>query len=61
MCQKGYYMNVTQNLSAVRSRTEIKEALLKLMKTYSYKDITVKTILIESQIARKTFYRNYDS
>ncbi|MBN2794687.1 MAG: hypothetical protein JXR88_04725 [Clostridia bacterium] len=54
-------MNVTQNLSAVRSRTEIKEALLKLMKTYSYKDITVKTILIESQIARKTFYRNYDS
>ncbi len=52
-------MNPSQNPSAIRSKKEITETLLQLMKTYSYKDITVKQIILESQVARKTFYRNF--
>lgn len=52
-------MNPSQNPSAIRSKKEITDALLQLMSTYSYNDITVKQIILESRVARKTFYRNF--
>lgn len=52
-------MNPSQNPSAIRSKKEITDTLLQLMNTYSYNDITVKQIILESQVARKTFYRNF--
>ena len=52
-------MNPSQNPSSIRSKKEITNALLCLMQTYPYKDITVKQIILESQVARKTFYRNF--
>lgn len=52
-------MNPSQNPSALRSKKEITDALLQLMNTYSYNTITVKQIILESRVARKTFYRNF--
>ncbi len=52
-------MNPSQNPSAIRSKKEITDTLLRLMSTYSYNDITVKQIILESRVARKTFYRNF--
>ena len=49
------------NPSAIRSQQEIKKALIELMRKYQYKDITVKQIILESELSRKTFYRNYNS
>lgn len=49
------------NPSAIRSQQEIKKALIALMREYQYKDITVKQIILESELSRKTFYRNYNS
>lgn len=54
-------MNPTQNPSALRSKKEITETLLLLMKQYTYHEITVKHILLESKVSRKTFYRNFTS
>lgn len=52
-------MNPTQNPSALRSKKVITESLLLLMKKYPYAQITVKQILLETDISRKTFYRNF--
>lgn len=52
-------MNPSQNPCAVRSKKEITDALLQLMQTYPYNEITVKQIILESHVARKTFYRNF--
>lgn len=54
-------MNPTKTPSALRSQNEITNALLHLMHLYPYHEITVKQIILESRIARKTFYRNYHS
>ena len=54
-------MNNSQNPSAVRSKIEITDTLLKLMDLYPYNEITVKQIILESKVARKTFYRNFIS
>ena len=54
-------MNQSQNPSSIRSRKEITEALLKLMKSYPYREISVKQIILETDLARRTFYRNYES
>ncbi len=54
-------MNPTQNPSALRSKKVITESLLLLMKQYPYAEITVKQILLETDISRKTFYRNFCS
>lgn len=51
----------SNNPSAVRSQTEITQALLKLMEEYPYSEITVKQIILTASLARKTFYRNYES
>ena len=50
----------SNNPSAVRSKTEITQALLKLMEEYPYSEITVKQIILTASLARKTFYRNYE-
>ena len=54
-------MNDSKNPSAVRSKTEICEALLRLMEQHPYEEITVKQIALEAKLVRKTFYRNFDS
>ncbi len=54
-------MTDSTNPSAIRSQTEITEALLSLMHKYPYDEITVKQIILEARLARKTFYRNFTS
>lgn len=54
-------MYISNNPSAVRSQKEITDALLILMREHPYNEITVKQILLESKLARKTFYRNFES
>ncbi len=51
----------SKNPSAIRSQTEITAVLISLMKKHPYTEITVKQILLESKLARKTFYRNFQS
>lgn len=52
-------MNPSQNPSALRSKRILTETLLHLMEQHPYHEITVKQILLESGISRKTFYRNF--
>ena len=54
-------MNPTQNPVALRSKEMITEGLLKLMVQEPYEEITVKHILFEADVSRKTFYRNFSS
>ncbi len=54
-------MNDSTNPSAVRSKAEICDALLRLMEKHPYEEITVKQIALEAKLVRKTFYRNFDS
>ena len=54
-------MKKSQNPSAVRSRREISTALLKLMQKHPYAEISVKQIIMETSLARKTFYLNFSS
>ena len=54
-------MTESDNPSAIRSKKEITEALISLMKEHPYREITVKQIVLEARIAKKTFYRNFDS
>ena len=54
-------MNRSQNPSSIRSRNEITSALLRLMEIYPYKEISVKQIIMETDLVRRTFYRNYES
>lgn len=49
------------NPSAIRSKKEITDALLFLMEKAPYNEISVKQIIMESKLARKTFYRNFES
>ena len=54
-------MNNSQNPSSIRSKKEITDALLKLMQDYPYSEISVKQIVMETSLVRKTFYLNYTS
>ena len=54
-------MNGSANPSAIRSRKQITDALLKLMEKYPYEEISVKQIVLETDLVRKTFYRNFSS
>ena len=54
-------MKKSQNPSAIRSRQEISNALLKLMQKHPYAEISVKQIIMETSLARKTFYLNFSS
>lgn len=54
-------MNQSQNPSSIRSRKEISEALFKLMEDHPYQEISVKQIIMETDLVRRTFYRNFES
>ena len=54
-------MNNSQNPSSIRSKKEITDALLKLMQDYPYSEISVKQIVMETSLVRKTFYLNFSS
>lgn len=54
-------MNISKNPSAIRSQKEITNALLFLMKESPYEEITVKQVILEAKVSRKTFYRNFSS
>ena len=54
-------MNESKNPSAMRSKQQIINALLHLMEQYPYNEITVKQIIFETDLVRKTFYRNFAS
>ena len=54
-------MNDSSNPSALRSKKEITHALLSLMRQHPYSQISVKQIIMEAKLARKTFYRNFES
>ncbi|MCR5391558.1 MAG: TetR/AcrR family transcriptional regulator [Lachnospiraceae bacterium] len=54
-------MNDSQNPSALRSKALITESLLKLMHEMPYDEITVKRIILDTDLVRKTFYRNFES
>lgn len=53
-------MNPSQNPSALRSKNEITTSLLRLMHQYPYAEISVKQIVMDAQVVRKTFYRNFN-
>lgn len=54
-------MNISKNPSAIRSQKEIMDALLSLMHTTPYAEITAKQVILEAKVSRKTFYRNFSS
>ena len=54
-------MNESTNPSAIRSQKQITEALLRLMEDIPYSEISVKQIILETDLVRKTFYRNFTS
>jgi AcrR family transcriptional regulator len=49
------------NASAMRSRQSISDALVEMMKTKTFQDITVTDICEIAGLVRKTFYRNFRS
>ncbi len=54
-------MNKSSNPSSIRSKKEITDALLKLMQDHPYSEISVKQIVLETPLERKTFYNNFSS
>lgn len=52
-------MNTTNGIIAERSKETIASAMLKVMKIYSYDEITVTQITQEAGLSRKTFYRHF--
>lgn len=54
-------MKDSTNPSAIRSKKEITDALLKLMQEHPYNEISVKQIILETPLERKTFYNNFSS
>lgn len=51
----------SENLQALQSQLMITNALLLLMKTNTYDDITITQICQEAEVVRQTFYRNFES
>lgn len=54
-------MNKTNNPIALQSKESIRKALIKAMQDSPYEEITIKHILIEAGVTRRTFYRNFDN
>ena len=54
-------MKRSTNPSAIRSKKEITDALIKLMQDHPYSEISVKQIVLETTLERKTFYNNFSS
>ncbi|MBR2295369.1 MAG: TetR/AcrR family transcriptional regulator [Clostridiales bacterium] len=54
-------MKDSDNPSAIRSRKVITDSLLELLNIFPYNEITVTQIIQNSDVARRTFYRNFTS
>ena len=54
-------MKKSQNPSSIRSKKEITDALIKQMQDNPFSEITVKQIVLETGLERKTFYNNFSS
>ncbi len=50
-----------ENPIAIRSKDSIEEALLALMQTTSYREITIQAITKSAGLSRQTFYLNFNS
>lgn len=48
------------DLRVQKTRENIQQQFLKLLKEYPFQDITVKQLILECRINRSTFYRNYE-
>ena len=55
------FMNTTENPIAIRSKDMLSDALLTLMTQKSYSEISIGEITKEADLARRTFYRLFDS
>lgn len=51
---------LNENHQALQSQQMITSALLSLMTTYTYEEITITQICQEAQVSRQTFYRNFE-
>ncbi len=51
---------LNENHQALQSQHMITNALLSLMATYTYEEITITQICQEAQVSRQTFYRNFE-
>ncbi len=54
-------MNIKNDRRVLRTRSFLFEALVELLKERPVKDISVKDLTDRANIARPTFYRNYDT
>ncbi len=54
-------MKNSGNPSSIRSKKEITDAMIKLMHQHLFSEITVKQIVLEAKLERKTFYNNFSS
>lgn len=54
-------MNNTSNPIAMQSKEAIRKALIKAMNETPYEEITIKQLLAEAGVTRRTFYRNFDN
>ena len=54
-------MYTGKNPSALRSREWLTNALLTLLESHSYEEITIKEICREADLSRQTFYQIFDS
>lgn len=49
-----------KDLRTIKTQQNIQSHFLKLLETYNFKDITIKSLINECKINRSTFYRNYE-
>lgn len=49
-----------QDLRITKTKTNIENKFIKLLKNNSFDDITIKLLISECKINRSTFYRNYE-
>ena len=65
ICERNIYDTDVDELYATEKRPDSKqllfEALMKLMKTRSFTEITVTELVRTANLSRMTFYRNYDN
>lgn len=54
-------MKASSNPSSIRSKKEITDAMIRLMQQHLFSEITVKQIVLEAKLERKTFYNNFSS
>ena len=51
---------LNENQQAIESRQQIRDALLTLMETNPYQEITITQICKQANVVRQTYYRNFE-